>query len=204
MGILRLSLVITFLLYSTALADWYILIPKKPPERKEKPKKVPLPRLKPNKVEVKPYRIEVRKILSPEFAVRTVDLKKVTKKDLEGKNVVILFLKDLYSPLSELLLSTLQEMAQKDRNSVVLAVDANDSDFPILRKFKEHMGLKRIVLTADSYVYTEFKERLKELNLPSLVVIDKYGFIRFFANDIKEGEVIRISRELERILRSLG
>ncbi|TCK03976.1 peroxiredoxin family protein [Phorcysia thermohydrogeniphila] len=204
MGILKASLLITLLLSSTALADWYILIPKKPPARREKPRNVPLPQLKPNKIEAKPYRIEVRKILSPDFAIRTLELKKITKKDLEGRKVVIVFLKNLYSPLSELLLSTLQEIAKKEKNLVILAVDINDADFPILRKFKESMGLKDIVVTADSYVYIEFKERLKVLNVPSLVVIDKYGFIRFFANEIEEEKITSASKELEKILKSLG
>ena len=204
MGVFRLVLALTLLLTSTALADWYILIPKKPPERRELPKNIPLPKLTaPKKPKLKPYKVEVRKILSPEFAVRTPDLKKVTRRDLEGKNLIVVFLRDLYSPLSESLLSTLQEVAKKEKNLVILAVDVNDADFPLLRKFKESMGLKKVILSADSYVYLEFKEKLKELKVPSLVVIDKYGFIRFFSNEIKSKEIQNLGKELKRILNSL-
>jgi peroxiredoxin len=202
LGILR-ALLITLLLSSTALADWYILIPKKPPERIEKPKPVPLPKLAPKKIKAKPYTVEVRKILSPEFAIRTPELQKVTKKDLEGKRVVILFLKNLYTPISESLLSALQKIAEREKNLTVIAVDINDADFPLLQGFKNSMGLKNVILTADSYVYREFKERLKVLKVPSLVVIDEYGFIRFFANWIKSEEIRSVSKELTKIIKSL-
>ena len=203
MDVLKVLLII-LLFSSQAFADWYILIPKKLPEKREKPKSAPLPQTKFNKIGAKPYKIEVKKILSPDFAVRTLELEKVTRKDLEGKRVIVVFLKDLYSPLSELLLSTLQELVETEKNLVILAVDVNDADFPLLRKFKKSMKLKDILLTADSYVYLEFRKRLKDLGVPSLVVIDRYGFIRFFANEIGKEKIANINKELEKILKSLG
>ncbi|SMP16035.1 Peroxiredoxin [Desulfurobacterium pacificum] len=204
MGILRLSLLIILICFSTAQADWYILIPKHLPKRREMPKNVPVPKIAPKKKNMKPYKVEVRKLLAPDFTVRTADLKKISLADLNGKKVVIAFVNNVYSPVSESLIYQLKQVAQKEKDTTVIVIDVNDADFAVLKRFKREMGLNKIHLTADSYVYKQFKSKLDKLEIPSLVIIDKYGFIRYLAKGINSSSVNLVGKEVSDILNSLA
>jgi len=199
---LRLSLIF-LLLTSTARADWYILLPKgkKPPASRPQVKKPPLPKLKTD--EVKPYTVEVRKILAPSFSVATPELKRIGREELLGKTVILLFVDNLFSPETERLVKEFESSGME--GVVFIVVDVDDSDFASAKSFKELLGLKRVIVTADSYVYRQFKERVGELSLPSIVVIDRHGFIRFFSPrvspkraDVVKSELAQIVKELER------
>ncbi len=200
MDILRkfvLVFVLVSLLPGTALADWYILLPKKPlPRNRKIPKNVPVPKLK-GKVKPKPYSVEVQKVLAPSFSIPTGS-GKLTKEDLEGKNVVIFFVKSLFSPFTERLVSMLERSDQK--KTVFVVASTSDADFVSVNTFKRLMGVKKTVVTADSYLFYQFRLRLKKLGTPSVVVIDKYGFIRFFSPELSGVKVSEISGELSSIL----
>lgn len=185
-----------------ALADWYILLPKRnPPKQNRKiPNNVPIPKLKGKNIKPKPYSVEVQKVLAPSFSVPTKE-GKIKKKDLEGKNVVIFFVNSFFSPFTESLVSRLEEL--NDKKTVFIVVSVNDADFSSVETFKKLMGVKRTIVTADSYLFYQFKTRLKKLKVPSVVLIDRFGFIRFFSPDIEGTSVARISEELSGILTSL-
>ena len=194
-------LMLTLILSPEALADWYILLPKKPlPRHRQMPRNVPVPKLKGTKVKPKPYSVEVQKVLAPSFSVPT-KRGKLTKRDLEGKNVVIFFVNSFFSPFTEKLVSRLER--QRDKKTVFIVVSVNDADFSSVDTFKKLMGLRKVVVTADSYLFYQFKNRLKNLKVPSVVVIDRFGFIRFFSPDIEGTSVARITKELSGILTSL-
>lgn len=200
MDVLRkfiLVFVFVFLLSDTSFADWYILLPKKPlPRNRKIPKNVPIPKLK-GKVQPKPYSVEVQKVLAPAFSIPTRS-GKLTKEDLEGKNVVIFFVKSLFSPFTEKLVSMLE---RSDRGKTVfVVVSTSDADFVSIDTFKRLMGVKKTVVTADSYLFYQFRLRLRKLKTPSVVVIDKYGFIRFFSPKLSGVKVSEIDGELSSIL----
>jgi len=196
-----LRVALTFLLLTqSAYADWYILLPKsKRPQSSTQVKKPPLPKL--GKKEVKPYRVEVRRIVAPSFTLYTPDFKRVSLEELQGKTVVILFVKNLFTPQTEALVKEFESFGKEGVAFIV--IDANDADFAAAKSFKELLNLKKVVVTADSYAYKEFKERIKELSIPSIVVIDRYGFIRFFSPKVSTGKVEVVKRELSQIVREL-
>ncbi len=204
MGLLRrlVPLVALTLLYtSSAFADWYILLPKKPPaERRQATERAPVPKLK-GKVKPKPYTVEVQKVLAPTFSIPT-KRGKITKRELEGRNVVIFFVNSLFSPFTEKLVSRLERSGEKGTVFVVDSV--NDADFASVDAFMKLMGVKKTVVTADSYLFYQFKTRLGNLKTPSVVVIDKYGFIRFFSPSLSGKEVRTVTAELKAILGSLS
>lgn len=186
----------------SAFADWYILLPKKPlPKNRQIPKNVPVPKLKPENVQPKPYSVEVQKILSPEFSIPTRE-GKIDRRDFEGKNVVIFFVNSLFSPFTERLVLELEKNSWK--GTVFVVVSTNDADFISVDSFKKLMGVKKTLITADSYLFKLFKNRLKNLKVPSVVVIDKYGFIRFFSPAVSEKSVDTVAAELTGILKSLS
>jgi len=197
-----ISLLLLVLFVSpNALADWYILLPKKSlPKHREIPKNVPIPKIKGAKIKPKPYSVEVQKVLAPSFSVPTKE-GKITKKDLEGRNVVIFFVNSFFSPFTEKLVSRLENL--NDGKTVFIVVSVNDADFSSVDTFKKLMNLRKTIVTADSYLFYQFKTRLKKLEVPSVVVIDKFGFIRFFSPNIEGTNVARISKELSGILSSL-
>ena len=193
---------LTFMVSPNAFADWYILLPKKPlPKHRQMPRKVPIPKLKGTKIKPKPYSVEVQKVLAPSFSVPTKG-GKLTKRDLEGKNVVIFFVRSLFSQFTEKLVSQLEKRA--DKRTVFIVVSVNDADFSSVDTFKKLMGVEKTVITADSYLFYQFKNRLKNLKVPSVVVIDKFGFIRFFSPEILKKDVSTVTAELGGILRSLS
>ncbi|ADY74093.1 alkyl hydroperoxide reductase/ Thiol specific antioxidant/ Mal allergen [Desulfurobacterium thermolithotrophum DSM 11699] len=206
MGFPRTCLALTFVISIpvNSFGDWYILIPKAPPQERPSPKKTPpLPKLTPPK-ETKPYTVEVKKIFAPDFSIQTANLRKLTRKKLEGKKAIFVFLNGLYTPTSESILLALEKFLKKKKNTVIVAVDINDSDFSILKKFKKSMELKKVLLTADSYVYEQFKKKIKDLKVPSLIIIDRFGFIRYFADKITYENITTLDKELEKILKTLG
>ena len=195
------SLTLFFLLLpQLSYGDWYILIPKKRPPKK-KVEKVPIPKLKEEK-KFKPYSVEVKRILAPDFTIRTPQLKEFSKSSFSGKNVVFLFVGELWSPLSESLAKLFEEMGRGD--TVFVIVTVNDADFSSAKSFKRLLGLRRVIVTADSYVYRKFKQRISELSLPSIVVIDRYGFIRFFSPKLEGKEPKVLKSELAGILKELS
>jgi len=101
------------------------------------------------------------------------------------------------------LVDALEKLARKRKDTKVIAVDVNDADFPLLKNYKKDMNLKKVILTADSFIFLQFKKKVKDLKVPSVVIIDKYGFIRFFANGVGSKEIDKFSSELEKILNSL-
>jgi len=198
------SLVLIMMLISIPLnsyADWYILLPKRKPEKKVQPgqkmPKIPLKKVKP-----KPYKVEIRRILAPNFVLHTWSGKKVSKSQLEGKPTVLVFVDDLFSPLSEKLASFLDKLASEGKVNAVL-VDVKDSDFVLIPNFKRVLGAKKVIITADSYLFKVFKERLKKLSIPSIVVIDRFGFIRFFAEKVNSKSGNALEKELAEVLNSL-
>ncbi len=206
MGIIRFLLVFSLLVVIPleASADWYILIPKRKPTKREMPKEVPLPKLKEKKKSpLKPYKVEIKRIISPDFSLRTSELKRVSKSDFENKVLVIAFIRDVYSPQSEAIASILERIAEDGKVGAVL-VDVNDADFPELKRFKAMMGLKRVIVTADSYVFKEFKAKVGKLDLPAVVVIDKFGFIRYFARNLKVSSEKKVIALLKDIINEMG
>ena len=205
MGILRLITLVFILVASfspSALGDWYILLPKKHlPKERQIPKNVPVPKIKQNTVRPKPYSVEIQKILSPDFSIPTKS-RKLNRKDFEGKNVVIFFVDSLFSPFTEKLVSELEDSSRK--GTVFIVVSTNDADFISIDTFKKLMGVRKTLVTADSYLFNLFQSRLKELKVPSVVVIDKYGFIRFFSPEISRKNVKTVAAELTGILESLS
>ena len=205
MGILRLITLVFILVASfssSALGDWYILLPRKRlPKERQMPKNVPVPKIKQNTVRPKPYSVEIQKILSPDFSIPTKS-RKLNRKDFEGENVVIFFVDSLFSSFTERLVSKLENSFQK--GTVFIVVSTNDADFISIDTFKKLMGVRKTLVTADSYLFKLFQSRLKELNVPSVVVIDKYGFIRFFSPEISKKNVKTVAAELTGILKSLS
>lgn len=202
MRLIALVFILAFSLSSSAFADWYILLPKKPlPKNRQIPKNVPVPKIKQKTVQPKPYSVEIQKILAPDFSVPTRS-GKVTKKDFEGKNVVIFFVDSLFSPFTERLVLELERSLQKE--TVFVVVSTKDADFISIDTFKKLMGIKKTVVTADSYLFKLFQNRLKKLKVPSVVVVDKYGFIRFFSPELSKKSVSTVATELEGILNSLS
>ena len=185
---------------ANAFADWYILLPKKPLPKREVTK---LPKLKvaPKKVKPKPYSVEVKKIIAPAFSVPLFGEGKLCSRELLGKTVVIFFVDGLFTPFTERLVSALERLNLKGTTFIVVSV--NDADFAQVYQFKRLMGVKRVVVSADSYVYKLFKERVKNLSVPSVVVIDKYGFIRFFSPNLEKVPLERATAQLQEIVRSL-
>ncbi len=206
MAILRFLLILFLLAIPLeASADWYILIPKRKPTKREMPKEVPLPKFKTTeKTPMKPYKVEVKRILSPDFTVRTPDLKRVSKSDLENRILIVAFVKDVYSPQSETIASILEQVAEKEKGVEAILIDVNDADFPELKKFKATMNLKRVIVTADSYVFKEFKSRIGKLDLPAVVVIDRFGFIRYFARNLETSETGKVVTLLKKIVNEMG
>ena len=195
-------LIATLTLSPEAFADWYILLPKKPlPKHRKIPKNIRIPGFKEKKIKPKPYSVEVQKVLAPSFSISTKS-GKIAKRDFEGKNVVVFFVKSLFSPFTEKLVSHIEK--QSDKKTVFIVVSINDTDFASLDTFKKLMGVKKTVVTADSYLFYQFKSRLKNLKTPSVVVIDRFGFIRFFSPEVLEGNVSTVTAELDDILRSLS
>ncbi len=204
MGIVRLVTLILLFSFATAQADWYILIPKHLPKKKEMPKNVPVPKIAPKKKNMKPYKVEIHKLLSPDFTVRTATLNKISLSNLNGKKVVIAFVSNIYSPISESLIYQLKQVVRKEKDTEVIVIDVNDADFAVLKRFKKEMKLERIHLAADSYVYKQFKNKLDKLEVPSLVIIDRYGFIRYLAKGINSSSVNLVGKEVVSILNSLA
>ncbi len=200
MAFLRLTFLIFFLLTYPSYAQWYILLPKgkRPPQAERKT--APLPSLK-KKVSPKPYTVEVPKVIAPSFALYTPSLRKITKEDFLGKPVVILFVKDLFEPKVEELAKGFERLSSKEGvNFIVISV--NDADFVSAKEFKRLLGLKKVIVSADSYTFLQFKRNLKDLNLPSLVIVDRYGFIRYFSPKLSSSST-KTLKELSQIIGTL-
>ncbi|WP_457677533.1 hypothetical protein [Thermovibrio sp.] len=196
-----LSLFLLFLLLtSNSYASWYVLLPKKRVHGEVK--KFPPIKFDRKKVKPKPYSVEVRKLLAPTYTIHTFDLKKITKEELLGKTVIFLFVDNLFSPETERLARTFKELSGKE--TVFVVVDLNDSDFALLKSFKEFLGLRRVIITADSYLFKQFRLNLKNLSTPSIVAVDKYGFIRYFSPKVEGKEVRVIKGEIEEIVKELS
>ncbi|WP_456342133.1 TlpA family protein disulfide reductase [Thermovibrio sp.] len=202
MGFHLLALLLALLTSSPALADWYILIPK---EKRPVKRGAPLPKIsggsKKEKKKVKPYSVEVRKVLAPSFTLYTPDGVKLTKDELSGRPVVFLFVKELFSPYTERLAKEFEELSRK--GALFIVVDVDDADFIAARSFKRLLNLKRVIVTADSYLFSQFKINVRELSVPSIVVVDRYGFVRFFSPKLSSKEPEVVKKEVEEILKGL-
>jgi len=201
---LSVAVLLTFLFLFpiNASADWYILLPKKPPPRRPIPKNVPIPKPpKPKKVKPKPYTVELRKILAPNFSI-PLGSKKIPLKELSGKNVVVVFVDELFSPFTESLASVFEKNSVRD--TVFVIVSVSDADFASLGLFKKLLELKRVIVTADSYLLSQFKLKISNLSVPAAVVIDRYGFIRYFSPSLKNKPINELATELTDILQSLN
>ncbi|WP_456484855.1 TlpA family protein disulfide reductase [Desulfurobacterium sp.] len=188
------TILIAQLTTAPAFADWYILLPKdrRPTEENMKEKVL-------NK---KPYKAEKSKIPAPDFKART--LKGTVKlQNAKGKEIVVFFFENPYSPLSEELIKKLDEIAEKNDNVIILCVDVNDADYPILLRYKKDMKLKSVHLTADSYIYKQFKDQLKIKKLPASIFIDKEGFVRFYSDNIGTTSVEEFARNVEKTVERL-
>jgi len=187
-----------------AKADWYILLPKKPLPKREV-HKLPSFNLKnKKKVKPKPYSVEVRKIIAPDFTLPLSGAERVSNREFLGRTTVIFFVDELFSPYAEELVAKLRKSNLKGVRFVVVSV--NDADFAQVKTFKELMGVSgnRLLVSADSYVYKLFKERIGKLGVPSVVVIDKYGFIRFFSPQIKKKGSDELIAQLGEIVKTLN
>ncbi len=200
MGFRLLALLLALLTSSPALADWYILLPK---EKRPPKEGAPLPKISggKEKKEVKPYSVEVRKVLAPSFTLYTPDGVKLTKEELSGRPVVFLFVKELFSPYTERLAKEFEELSRK--GALFIVVDVDDADFIAARSFKRLLNLKRVIVTADSYLFSQFKINVRELSVPSIVVVDRYGFVRFFSPKLSSKEPEVVKKEVEEILKGL-
>ena len=200
MAFLRLTFLVFFFLTCSSYAQWYILLPKgkRPPQAERKT--APFPSLK-KKVSPKPYTVEVPKVIAPSFVLYTPSLRRITKEDFLGKPLVILFVKDLFEPKVEELAKGFERLSSKEKvNFIVISV--NDADFISAKEFKKLLGLKKVLVSADSYTLLQFKKNLKDLNPPSLVIVDEYGFIRNFSPQISSSST-KTLKELSQILRTL-
>jgi len=198
LAFLRLLLLLFIFFTYPSYAQWYILLPKgkRPPQKKG----APIPSLK-KKISPKPYTVEVPKVIAPRFALYTPSLKEITKEDLLGKPLVILFVKDLFEPKVEELAEGFERLSSKEKvNFIVISI--NDADFISAKEFKNLLGLKKVLVSADSYTFLQFKKNLKDLNPPSLVIVDEYGFIRYFSPEISSSST-KTLKELSQILRTL-
>ncbi len=152
MAFLRLTLLFFILLTSPSYAQWYILLPKgkRPPQKKG----APIPSLK-KKISPKPYTVEVPKVIAPRFTLYTPTLKRITKEDFLGKLLVILFVKELFKPEVEEFAKGFERLSSKEGvNFIVISV--NDADFVSAKEFKKLLGLKRVIVSADSYTFLQF------------------------------------------------
>ncbi|RUM88555.1 MAG: hypothetical protein DSZ25_02005 [Thermovibrio sp.] len=199
MGFFRI-LILLFLLTSSANADWYILLPKKRPERKPIPKNVPIPKLKQKKVKPKPYTVELNRLLAPDFSIPQIN-GKISKDKLYGKNITIIFVNSLFSPFTEGLTKAIENLNSKRNQFVIVSV--SDSDFAFINTFRKLLNVKRTIVTADSYLFQQFKSKLPKLSVPSIVVIDKYGFIRFISTNIKGNESEVLVSQLRELLKEI-
>ncbi|WP_022847522.1 MULTISPECIES: TlpA family protein disulfide reductase [unclassified Desulfurobacterium] len=188
------TILIAQLTTAPAFADWYILLPKdrRPTEENMKEKVL-------NK---KPYKAEKSKIPAPDFKARTLK-GTVELQNAKGKEIVVFFFENPYSPLSEELIKKLDEIAEKNDNVIILCVDVNDADYPILLRYKKDMKLKSVHLTADSYIYKQFKDQLKIKKLPASIFIDKEGFVRFYSDNIGTTSVEEFARNVEKTVERL-
>jgi hypothetical protein len=194
-------LLLCFLFTSNAFADWYILIPKKRPVRKQIPKNVPIPKLKGEKVQPKPYSAEINKILAPDFYI-PVKNRKISKEELNGNNLIVIFVDNLFSPFTEALASKVEKLNLKGTKFIIISV--NDSDFAFVETFKKLLHIKKTIVSADSYVFKQFKSKIKKISVPSMLIIDKYGFIRYFSPHIEGENTERLVLELNELLKLLN
>ncbi|WP_457567356.1 TlpA family protein disulfide reductase [Desulfurobacterium sp.] len=188
------TVIVAQLTFTQAFADWYILLPKdrRPTEENMKEKIL-------NK---KPYKAEKSKIPAPDFRARTLN-GTIKLKSAKGKEIVVFFFEKPYSPLSEELIKKLDNIAGKNKNVIILCVDVNEADFAILPGYKKDMKLKNVRLTADSYIYKQFKDQLKIKKLPASVFIDKEGFIRFYSDNIGTTSIEEFAKNVEKTVERL-
>jgi len=191
LAVLFLSLL---LFPSSASGEWYILKPGKDREGRVEVKE---------EIEGKKERAEsTLKILAPTFTVITPELKKVSSEELLGKPTVIVFVDSFFSPFTEKFAKELEETLSIEDVNLIL-IDVHDADFLSAREFKEMMKIKKLLITADSYIYEQFGEALGgELSLPFAAVIDSYGFIRF-AQPLKKLEPQEAVKRLRELLKKL-
>ncbi|OMH39898.1 TlpA family protein disulfide reductase [Desulfurobacterium indicum] len=177
-----------------ALADWYILLPKdKRPTKENMEEKI---------LNKKPYKAEKSKIPAPDFKARTLK-GTIELQNAKGKEIVVFFFENPYSPLSEELIKKLDDIAGKNKDVIIICVDVNDADYPILSRYKKDMKLQNVHLTADSYIYKLFKEQLKIKELPASIFIDKEGFIRFYSDNIGTTSVEEFAKNVEKTVERL-
>ncbi|WP_456397262.1 TlpA family protein disulfide reductase [Desulfurobacterium sp.] len=192
--LIAVTILIAQLSTAPAFADWYILLPKdrRPTEENMKEKIL-------NK---KPYKAEKSKIPAPNFKARTLE-GILEPQNAKGKEIIVFFFKNPYSPLSEELIKKLDDIAGKNKNVIILCVDINDADYPILLRYKKDMKLQNVRLTADSYIYKQFKDQLKIKELPASIFIDKEGFIRFYSDNIGTTSVEEFVKNVEKTVKRL-
>ena len=116
--------------------------------------------------------------------------------------MVVVFVDELFSPFTESLASVFEKNSVRD--TVFVIVSVSDADFASLGLFKKLLGLKRVIVTADSYLLSQFKLKISNLSVPAAVVIDRYGFIRYFSPSLKNKPINELATELTDILQSLN
>jgi hypothetical protein len=198
------ALVFIFLVVSfeSAFGDWYILIPKRLPPRKPS-QETEMPRVfKKNVLNAKPYKVELKKLKAPNFSIMT-PFGKVSKEEFAGRKLVLVFVKDIYSPISEQILFYVEKAVKENENAVALAVDVNDANFVLTKKFSKEMKLEKTIITANSFLFKQFKSRLPELKTPSVVLIDSHGFIKYVAVSLEKRVSGKFKNELAKAIKNL-
>jgi peroxiredoxin len=191
--IVRLALLISLLFLSNAVADWYILFPK---EVREKAKKEG----KQSQVK-KTQPIKVKRIACPDFTLKTSDLKEISLSDLNGKKVIVIFINGAFTPESESLLKRLDPVGSEE--VVLIAVDVNESEFPLLNKLKRSLDLRSVNLTADAFLLKQVKKKVPLKGLPAIVFIDRYGYIRLFSDNLRGIDADSVRKQMESALKRI-
>ncbi len=168
------ALLIVLLFLQSAFADWYILFPKEVREKAKKAEERPPVKEKQS--------VKVKRIACPDFSVTTSDLKEISLSSLDGKKVVILFIKGAFAPDSESLLKALDSI--KAKGVVFIAVDVVESEFPLLSKLKESLGLNSVNLTADQFLLKQIRRKVPLEGLPAVIFVDRYGYIRLYSDNL--------------------
>lgn len=126
---------------------------------------------------------------APDFKLVSIDLKPITNKDYEGKNLLLLFFPLAFTSVctQEMCLASEDINTYKDLNAEIIGISV-DSPF-VLKKFGEENKIEitlgsdfdRAVSTAFNTLFTDDFLGLTGFSKRSSYVIDKEGIIRYAA-----------------------
>jgi len=169
---LRIAVLLCLLLFSNAAADWYILLPK---TVREKAKKESVKKVKKGR-----EKVEVRRVACPDFTITTPDLKGVSISDFRGRKVIIVLFRGAFNADTEMILKEVDGID----GAVSVAIDADESEFPLLRDLERKLGIRSVYLSADSYLVEQLRKKIGFKKLPVIIFVDRYGFIRLYSDSV--------------------